>query len=62
MDWVHDQIDARNKKITEEQDMYVSLDPEVARIFESSTSVAGRLPFGMCFDGGQVSRDLSPPI
>jgi len=43
VEWVKSQIDARNQKIKEEQDMYIGLDPEIARIFEASTLVSGKL-------------------
>ncbi len=38
-DWVKDRIEKRNAKLKEEQKLEIEMDPEVLRIFQSSTSV-----------------------
>ena len=38
--WVKEQMEARNKKVTEKGDMIVNMDPEIAAIFRASTSVS----------------------
>ena len=39
-DWVKDRIVARNKKVTVQKDVMISLDPDIAAAFNSSTSVS----------------------
>ena len=39
-DWVDRQCEKRNQKVREGNDMLVSLDPEIAQIFQKSTSVS----------------------
>jgi hypothetical protein len=38
--WVDDKIKERHAKIKDQQDMLVSLDPDIARIFSESTAVS----------------------
>lgn len=40
--WVDEQINKRNRKIVEDKDMVIEMDPEIARIFKASTSVSGK--------------------
>ena len=54
--WISKTIEARNKKITEERDLLIEMDPEVARVFQASTSVSSKwhsfrhaLPNLFCF-------------
>ena len=42
-EWVLQQIQIRNRKVQEQNNMVVHLDPEIARIFHASTSVSGKL-------------------
>ena len=42
-DWVNSGIESRNQKLTQKNDMLVQMDPEIARIFASSTTVSGKL-------------------
>ena len=39
-DWVDGKIKERHAKVKEQQDMLVSLDPDIARIFAESTAVS----------------------
>ena len=41
-DWVQKQVDARHKKVTDERNMNIELDPEIAAIFKASTAVSGK--------------------
>ena len=41
--WVDHRIAARNAKVTEEKDLAVELDPEIAAIFRASNAVSGKL-------------------
>ena len=38
------QIKARDQKVKDQQNVLVELDPEIARLFQASTSVSGKLP------------------
>ena len=40
--WVEAQCKARNDKVAAERDMLITLDPEIAKIFTSSTSLSGK--------------------
>ena len=39
-DWVQEKVNERHQKIKESKDMLVELDPEIAQIFQQSTSVS----------------------
>ena len=39
-DWVKQQIEARNAKVTKEKDMLIAMDPEVEAAFQRSTAVS----------------------
>ena len=38
-DWVDERIKVRNKKVTDERDLAIKMDPAIAEIFRNSTSV-----------------------
>ena len=42
-DWVKKQVEIRNRKITEEKDMLIEMDPEIAAAFAASTKVSRKL-------------------
>ena len=44
-DWVDKQVRIRNKKMAEEKNMNISMDPEIAQIFKNSTTISGRYIF-----------------
>ena len=46
--WVDAQIRARNQKIKDQQNVLVDLDPEIARLFQASTSVSGKSKSWAC--------------
>ena len=39
-EWCQEQIEARNRLRTQEHDMIIDMDPEIAKIFKASTSVS----------------------
>ena len=41
-DWVKQQIEARNEKITIEKQLNIDLDPELAAAFNASTAVSSK--------------------
>ena len=41
-DWVTRGIEARNAKMKLKNDLLVEMDPEIARIFQTSSSVSGK--------------------
>ena len=41
-EWVQEKVNARNAKVAEDQNMNIDLDPEIAEIFQKSTSVSGK--------------------
>ena len=38
--WVDDRVVARNKKVTEDKDLSIHMDPEIAKLFRESTTVS----------------------
>ena len=40
--WVNTVINQRNAKVTDDKDMAIHMDPEIAKIFRASTSVSGK--------------------
>ena len=44
-DWVKQQIEARNEKITVEKQLNIDLDPELAAAFNASTAVSSKYLF-----------------
>jgi hypothetical protein len=40
--WVEQGIDNRNRRLQDEQNLMVTLDPQIAAIFRSSTNVSGK--------------------
>ena len=43
--WVEKTIRVRNKKLAEEKNLNISMDPEIAKIFKNSTTVSGKCIF-----------------
>ena len=41
--WVYERIEARNRKLVEESNMAINLDPEIARCFEQATAVSSKI-------------------
>ena len=41
-DWVDRKLKQRTKKITEEREMNIKMDPEIYKIFKASTSISGK--------------------
>ena len=39
-DWVDNRIAERNAKVTEDKNMSIAMDPEIAALFKASTSVS----------------------
>ena len=50
-EWVDAQVDIRLQKVTDDRNMSIMLDPEIAAIYKASTSVSGKfLPvYILCF-------------
>ena len=40
--WVNTVISQRNARVTDDKDMAIYMDPEIAKIFKNSTSVSGK--------------------
>ena len=40
VNWVKDQIEARNAKVTKQKDLLIAMDPDVAAAFQQSTAVS----------------------
>ena len=40
--WVEERIAARNKKVSESNDILIDLDPDIARIVHASSSISGK--------------------
>ena len=41
-DWVDRKLKQRTKKITEDREMNIKMDPEIYKIFKASTSISGK--------------------
>ena len=41
-DWVEIQVNVRHKKVTDERNMNIEMDPEIAAIYKASTAVSGK--------------------
>ena len=44
-DWVDGKIEERNKKVINEANMGIEMDPEIAAIFKASTAVSGKYKY-----------------
>ena len=42
VDWVKDQIEARNAKVTKQKDLMIEMDPDVAAAFQQSTAISSK--------------------
>ena len=40
--WVNSKVEERNRKVKEEKNLMIEMDPEIARIFRDSTAVPGK--------------------
>jgi hypothetical protein len=40
--WVHQQVDIRNQKVAHEGNNVISMDPQIAQIFQQSTAISGK--------------------
>ena len=45
--WVNQRITARNAKVTTDRDLAIHMDPEIARLFQQSTSVSRKCPVSL---------------
>ena len=43
-DWVDNVMKERTKRIAEERDMNIKMDPEIYKVFKASTSISGKCP------------------
>jgi len=41
-DWVDNKIQARNAKVTNDKDLIIEMDEDIARVFQASTAVSGK--------------------
>ena len=57
-EWVSERVEARNRKLVEEHDMAINLDPEIARCFEQATAVSSKSDL----NHNHVSRFLTMPV
>ena len=49
-EWVEKKLKERTKKLCSERDMNISMDPEIYKIFKSSTSISGKFNFDIVSD------------
>ena len=42
--WITEQVNKRNQKVALEGNNVISMDPEIARIFQQSTAISGKYP------------------
>ena len=40
--WVNEQVNTRHKKVADDRNMNIELDPEIARIYQASQAVSGK--------------------
>ena len=41
-DWINKKMDERTKRLAEERDMNIKMDPEIYKIYKNSTSISGK--------------------
>ena len=44
-DWIREQVDDRNLKVTKEKDLNIAMDPAIYTAFQKSTAVSRKCPF-----------------
>jgi geranylgeranyl pyrophosphate synthase len=47
-DWVDKKMRERTKRLAEERDMNIKMDPEIYKVFKASTSISGKSLFPLC--------------
>ena len=47
-DWVREKVNARNRRVQDEREVSIMMDPEIERIFRASTSTSGKWQYFSC--------------
>jgi len=60
-DWVREKVNARNRRVQDEREVSIMMDPEIERIFRASTSTSGTYLFiwNMSYFQSPLSGDLT---
>ena len=59
--WVSSQVNVRNEKVALEGNNVISMDPEIARIFQQSTAISGKYPFELHDLFSSLQGQVQPP-